>query len=446
MNEQITQRERRTAATAAPPPEAPPRRASRRAWLWLLLALVAVGAGVWALRPAQQAGAPGGRFARTTPMVVVPDLAKVTDLPLTLSGLGTVTPLATVTVRTQVAGTLQEVGYKEGQHVQQGDFLAQIDPRPFQAALDQAQGQLMRDQALLKNAQIDLARYQLLVKQDSIARQQLDTQGALVAQYQGTVRADQGQVDAAKVNLSYTRITAPVSGRVGLRQVDAGNYVQTGDANGIVVITQLQPITVIFTLPEDNLPDITRRLRAGAELPVTALDRTASQLLATGRLTTIDNQIDTATGTIKLRAEFANDDEALFPNQFVNVELLVDTLKGVVTVPVSAVQRGAPGTFVYVIKDDKVAVRPVTTGPSTVDRIAITKGLAAGEQVVVDGADKLRDGATVTIAGAPKPAAAGQDGAAGPSGAAGAGGKPADGQRRHRDKPPAAGSGAGSSG
>jgi multidrug efflux system membrane fusion protein len=439
MNEQITQRDRRTVAAAPPPPE-PARRASRRAWLWLLLGLLAVGAGVWALRPAQQTTAPGGRFALRAPMVVVPDTAKVADLPLTVSALGTVTPLATVTVRPQVSGQLLRLAFTEGQHVQQGDLLAEIDPRPFQAALDQAQGQLMRDQALLKNAQTDLARYQLLVKQDSIARQQLDTQAALVAQYRGTVQADQGQVDAAKVNLSYTRILAPISGRVGLRQVDAGNYVQTGEATGIVVITQLQPITVIFTVPEDNLPDITRRLRAGAELPVTALDRTASRLLATGRLTTVDNQIDTTTGTVKLRAEFANDDEALFPNQFVNVELLVDTLKGAVTVPVSAVQRGAPGTFVYVIKPDStVTVRPVTTGPSTVDRVAILKGLAAGEQVVVDGADKLRDGAAVTIAGTQKPAAAGQGGATGAPGA------PADGQRRHR-KPAAGGSTGGASG
>ncbi|MFO1061693.1 MAG: MdtA/MuxA family multidrug efflux RND transporter periplasmic adaptor subunit [Dongiaceae bacterium] len=424
MNEQITERDRRTAAPA-PPPAAPPRRASRVAWLWLLLGLVAVAAAVWALRPAQQARPPGGRFALTAPMVVVPDTAKLADLPLTVSALGTVTPLATVTVRPQVSGQLLRLAFAEGQHVQQGDLLAEIDPRPFQAVLDQMQGQLIRDQALLKNAQTDLARYQLLVKQDSIARQQLDTQAALVAQYQGTVRADQGQVDAAKVNLSYTRIVAPISGRVGLRQVDAGNYVQVGEASGLVVITQLQPITAIFTVPEDNLPDITRRLRQGAELPVTALDRTASRLLATGRLTTVDNQIDPATGTVKLRAEFANPDEALFPNQFVNVELLVDTLKGAVTVPVPAVQRGAPGTFVYVIKPDgTVAVRPVTTGPSTVDRVAILKGLAVGEQVVVDGADKLRDGAQVTIAGAQKPAAAGAVVAPAPPAA--------DGQRQRR--------------
>jgi multidrug efflux system membrane fusion protein len=434
MNEQITQREQRAAATVA---VAPARRGSRRAWLWLLLGLIAVGGGVWALRPAPQpARPPGGRFGLTAPMVVVPDVAKVADLPLTVSALGTVTPLAMVTVRTQVAGQLQQIGFTEGQRVQQGDFLAQIDPRPFQATLDQMQGQLMRDQALLKNAQIDLARYQLLVKQDSIARQQLDTQTALVAQYQGTVRADQGQVDAAKVNLSYTRITAPIAGRVGLRQVDAGNYVQTSDPNGIVVITQMQPISVIFTVPEDNLPEIRRRLHDGAELAATALDRAASRLLATGRLSTIDNQIDTTTGTIKLRAEFANDDEALFPNQFVNVELLVDTLKGAVTVPSSAVQRGAPGTFVYVIKPDStVAMRPVTVGPSTADRVAVLKGLAAGEQVVVDGADKLRDGAAVTVAGSQKPPAAGQGGAPGGEG------RPAGSQHRQRKAPPSGGGG-----
>jgi multidrug efflux system membrane fusion protein len=299
-----------------------------------------------------------------------------------------------------------QIAFTEGQIVNKGDFLAQIDPRPYQNALDQAQGQLLRDKALLDSAQVDFARYRKLVAQDSIARQQLDTQIGLVHQYEGTVKTDEAMVSNAQLNLAYCRIVAPVSGRVGLRQVDVGNYVQTSDTNGIVVITQLKPISVLFTLAEDNLPAVLKRLQSGATLPVTVYDRTQSNKLATGKLATVDNQIDPTTGTVKLRAQFENEDESLFPNQFVNTELLVDTLHGVTIIPTAAIQRGAPGTFVYLVgADQTVSVRPVKLGPSEGEQVAIRDGLAPGDKVVTDGADRLRDGAKVTLpdgAAAPK--------------------------------------------
>jgi multidrug efflux system membrane fusion protein len=327
------------------------------------------------------------------------------DMPVTLSQLGTVTPLATVTVKTQLSGYLVQVAFREGQMVNKGDFLAQIDPRPYQVALEQAQAQLGKDQALLKNAQVDLQRYNTLVAQNSIAKQTRDTQVSLVAQDEATVKADQAQIDAQKLNLTYCRIVSPVTGRVGLRQVDAGNYVQTSDPNGIVVVTQLQPISVIFTLSEDNLPEVMKRVRAGAVLPVTAYDRTGATELASGKLDTVDNQIDTTTGTVKSRAIFDNDQLVLFPNQFVNVKLLVNTLHDADIVPNSAIQRGAPGTFVYVVKPEKtVAVQKVKLGPSDGQRIAILSGLEPGESVVIDGTDRLHDGAKVTIS-SPQPAA-----------------------------------------
>ncbi len=330
------------------------------------------------------------------PVSVVATTVQKGDMPVTMNALGTVTPLANVTIRTQLSGHLTEVAFKEGQMVQKGDFLAQIDPRPYQIALAQAQGQLLHDQALLKNAQIDLERYSKLSSQDSIARQQVDTQQSLVQQYQGTIAADQAQVDNAKLNLDYCHITSPIAGRVGLRQVDAGNYVQPNDTNGIVVITQMQPISVIFSLPEDNLPLLMRRLKSNATLQVTAYDRNQAEKLATGGLMTIDNEIDTTTGTVKLRAYFNNTDGTLFPNQFVNVVLLADTLHDTVVVPLAAIQHGAPGTYVYVVKpDNTVQVRPVKLGPSSGDNVAVTEGLAQSDEVVVDGVDKLRDGAKV---------------------------------------------------
>jgi multidrug efflux system membrane fusion protein len=290
------------------------------------------------------------------------------------------------------------VAFQEGQRVKQGDLLAEIDYRPYELTLQNAQGQLARDQALLNNAQLDLARYESLATQNAVPRQQLDTQKSLVQQYQGAVITDQAQIDTAKLNITYCHIVAPVSGRVGLRLIDQGNYVTPGDANGLLVITQVQPITVIFTLPEDNLPQVLKRLHANATLPVTAMDRSSTARLAVGVLSTVDNQIDTTTGTVKLRAQFANDDETLFPNQFVNVKLQVDVLHGATLVPTAAIQRGAPGTFVYLVNaDDTVSVRAVTLGTSNAEKVSISAGLAPGDRVVVDGADKLREGAKVTM-------------------------------------------------
>lgn len=324
--------------------------------------------------------------------------ARKGDINVTLNALGTVTPMAAVTVRTQINGQLMQVGFQEGQVVHEGDFLAEIDPRPYTIALAQAEGQLIRDQALLKDAEVNLARYKKLVAQDSLAKQQLDTQESLVQQYKGAVQSDQAQIDAAKLNLTYCRITAPVSGRVGLRQVDPGNYVKTSDTDGLVTITQLQPITVLFSLPEDNLPAIMQRLKEGATLEVLAYDRTQSTKLATGKLVSVDNQIDTSTGTIKLRAQFDNEDSGLFPNQFVNVRLLVNTLRDVTVIPTAAIQRGTPGTFVYRINEgNAVVIQKVKLGPAEGDNIIITEGLAPSDRVVIDGADKLREGAKVSL-------------------------------------------------
>lgn len=371
-----------------------------RALIWILVIGLLLGGLAYIVWPRQavQTQPRGGRFSAAGPMPVAVYPAAPADIPITFGALGTVTPLATVTVKPQVAGLLTQIAFQEGQMVKKGDVLAEIDPRPFQAALDQAMGQLQRDQALLRNAEVDLQRYRTLVAQDSIARQQLDTQDALVRQYVGTVKTDQAMVDNARINLGYTRITAPVNGRVGMRQVDSGNYVQVGDTTGLVVITQLQPITVIFTLPEDSLQPVLKRLRAGATLEAVAYDRAQKNKLATGKLTTIDNQIDVATGTFKLRAQFDNDDEALFPNQFVNIQLLVDVQRDSLVVPTSAIQRGAPGTFVYTVQPDAtVKVQPVKLGPSSGERVAVAEGLTAGDKVVIDGADKLRDGAKVAL-------------------------------------------------
>lgn len=338
------------------------------------------------------------------------------DIDVTLGALGTVTPLVTVTVKTQIAGTLTAIGFQEGQTVKAGDFLAQVDPRPYQATLDQYLGQLAKDQALLRDAQVNLDRYDRLLAEDSVARQTRDTQASLVAQYKGAVATDQAQVASARLNLAYCRIVAPIGGRVGLRQVDLGNYVQTSDADGIVVITQMHPMSVKFAIPEDDLPKVLKRLRAGATLAAIAYDRGQTTELARGRLTTVDNQIDTATGTVKMRAEFDNADDILFPNQFVNIRLLVDVVSDVVVVPAAAIQRGTPGTFVYLIgADGTVSVRPVILGPSSGDKVSVTAGLAFGDKVVVDGADKLREGAKVSIP-AERPARA--DKATGATGAA----------------------------
>ncbi len=369
----------------------------RRMGVWLILGLIVVGALIWTLWP-QSAQRRGGRFGANGPVPVVAAVVQKADVPVLVNALGTVTPLATVTVKTQINGRITQIGFVEGQMVKQGDFLAQIDPRPYQIALEQAMAQYLHDQALLQDAEIDLKRYQSLAKQDSIAKQQVDTQEYLVRQYEGTVASDLAQIDSAKLNLTYCHITAPIAGRVGLRQVDQGNYVQTSDANGIVVITQIQPMSVIFTVTEDDLPAILKRVVADAELEATAYDRSGAVKLATGTLVAIDNQISTSTGTVNLRAAFDNRDGALFPNQFVNIALLVDTLAGTDIVPASAIQRGAPGTFVYTVKaDNTVAVQPIKLGPTDGDNVAVLSGLEPGVKVVIDGADKLKDGAKVVL-------------------------------------------------
>jgi len=404
MNDQKNTQEPRQIASDPTPTKI--RKKSRLgSFIFTIGGIAVVAAVTWLVWSYQHGAAPvhhGRRNAERlasnsdAPVSVVAMAAQKGDMPVTLNALGTVNSLAAVTVRTQLSGYLTVVGFKEGQMVKKGDFLAQIDPRTYQIALSQAQGQLLHDMALLKDAQIDLARFTKLSAQDSIARQQVDTQQSLVQQDEGTVAADQAMVDNAKLNIDYCHIISPITGRIGLRQVDAGNYVQANDTNGIVVVTQLQPISVLFSLPEDDLPLLMRRLQTNAVLPVTVFDRSGSQKLATGSLSTIDNQIDTTTGTVKLRASFDNDDNALFPNQFVNVTLLADTLHDAIVIPVAAVQHGAPGAYVYAVKSDNtVEVRPVTVGPSSGDSVAITSGLTAGEQVVVDGVDKLRDGAKV---------------------------------------------------
>ena len=381
-----------------------PRRSRLRPFLWLLLIVAIISGAVWYFPRPETQPKNSGRPPSDASIPVGVAAVEKGDMPVTLSQLGTVTPLAMVTVKTQISGYLMQVAFQEGQMVNKGDFLAQIDPRPYQVALEQAQAQLAKDQALLKNAQLDLQRYNTLVAQNSIAKQIRDTQASLVGQYEATLKADQAQIDAQKLNLTYCRIVSPVTGRVGLRQVDPGNYVQTSDATGIVVVTQLQPISVIFTLPEDNLPEVMKRVRAGAVLAVTAYDRTGSTELAQGKLDTVDNQIDTTTGTVKLRAIFDNNEESLFPNQFVNVKLLVNILYDTDIVPNSAIQRGAPGTFIYVVKSDRtVAVQKVKLGPTDGQRIAILSGLQPGESIVVDGTHRLRDGAKVTAASADHP-------------------------------------------
>ena len=340
-------------------------------------------------------------------MSIVPETIGKGDIGVNLNGLGTVTSLGTVTIKSQISGYLTRVVFKEGDEVKKGDLIAEIDSRPYEATLAQTKGQLARDEAMLKGAQVDLARYQGLAAQNAVPHQQLDTQVALVAQDQGVVEADRAAVKAAEVNLQYCHILSPLDGRVGLRQVDQGNYVTPGDANGLVVITQLQPISVLFTLPEDNLQAIAKRLKEGAVLPTAAYDRSSATKLAAGNLQTFDSQIDPTTGTIKLRAQFDNDARTLYPNQFVNIRLLLDTHKDATTMSTAGIQRGVPGTFVYLINaDNTVSVRPVKLGVTDGDRVEVQSGLQPGDRVVIDGADKLRDGAKINVR-AETPAAAG---------------------------------------
>ena len=370
--------------------------------LWLGIALVLLAVIAWIIHLGRQSQASAQRAGAGGPTAVAVATATTGEIAVRLPALGTVTPLATVTVKTQISGELQHIAFTEGQLVHEGDFLAQIDPRPYQSALEQAQGNLERDQALLANARLDLKRYQDILAQGLVPKQQVDTQQALVQQYLGAVATDDGQVSAAKLNLRYAHIVAPVTGRVGLRQVDQGNYVTAGDANGIVVVTQLQPVSVVFPMPEDNLPAIQKRLREGAVLTVEAYDRANTIKLADGTLQSLDNEIDTTTGTIKMRALFDNQDGALFANQFVNIRLLREVLKDQVIIPVAAVQHGAPNgvnsTFVYLVGADRtVSVRAIALGEADGERVAVVSGLKAGDIVVTEGGDRLREGATVTL-------------------------------------------------
>jgi multidrug efflux system membrane fusion protein len=361
----------------------------------VLVGAVLLGALILATR------APAAAPARdsSTPAAVPVAVATVSraDVPVRLSALGSVTAFNTVTVRPRVDGQLMTVLFREGQFVNRGDLLAEIDPRPFQVQLEQAQGQLARDQAQLANARVDLTRYQTLLSQDSIAQQNVAAQASTVAQLEAALKVDQAAIDSARLNLTYSRITAPISGRVGLRLVDAGNVVSASSTTGLVVITQVEPIAVVFTLPEDALRTVLPRIRAAANLPVDAFDRSGATRLASGSVVTVDNQIDQSTGTVRIKAVFENRDHALFPAQFVNVQLLADTQRAQLVVPAAAVQQGPQGPFVYVVGDGKGAVRPVAVGITEGDRAAITNGLNAGDLVITDGIDRLREGSAVEV-------------------------------------------------
>jgi membrane fusion protein, multidrug efflux system len=396
----------------APPPK---RRPLWRTLLWVALAIVVAGLVAFLLTPhgqpgggagAGRGGGRGGRGAaaaagagagsRRPPTVVGEATATLGDIPIQINALGTVTPQASVIVRSQISGVLQAVYFQEGQNVRQGQLLALVDPRPYEIALQQAQGQLIRDQAALDEARLTLSRDRTLLAEDSIARQTVDDQAATVRQNEGVVKSDEAQVASARLNINYCHIKAPVSGRVGLRQVDPGNFVSTGDTNGVVVVNEVDPATVIFTIPEDSIPQVAARIAAGGGLPATAYDRTGTTVLAQGLLYTLDNQIDTTTGTVKARARFANPNGTLFANQFVNVTVLVDTMKSVVTIPAVAVRHGPQGDFVYVIQDDStVKVTPVKVGPAIGETTSIASGLSAGDKVVTDGGDRLSDGGKV---------------------------------------------------
>jgi multidrug efflux system membrane fusion protein len=371
---------------------------SRRWWLWLLAAaLIAIGAYALWIRHAETSGPSshkeGKAPARAVPVSAVP--ASKGDIGVYLTGLGTVTPLDTVTVKSRVDGQLMSVHFREGEIVEKGKLLAEIDPRPFQAQLTQAEGQMIHDQAQLENAKLDLERYQTLIGQDSVTKQQYDTQKSLVQQLEGALKVDQGQIENASLQLLYSRITAPIAGRVGLRQVDPGNIIHATDTNGLVIITRLQPISVIFPMPEDNLPEVLGRLKRGARLQAEVYDREMKEKLAVGYLLTVDNQIDPNTGTVKCKAVFPNKRNELFPNQFVNARLLLETIRGAVIVPAAAIQRGPGGTFLYVVKADRtVGMRPVSVGITEAGETSLSSGVAPGE---LEGTEKLREGSRVEL-------------------------------------------------
>ena len=410
------------AAAPLPPDEPETSAPRRRRWPWfvaaaaVVLAIVLFRTGSSQKKAAQDKKAQAQIANRQIP--VTGAAARVGDLDVYLTGLGTVSAVNTVTVRSRVDGQLIRIAFREGQLVRQGDLLAEIDPRPFQVQLTQAEGQMAKDQAALQNALVDLQRYQVLASQDAIPKQQLDTQNAAVRQFQAAVKTDQGQIESAKLNLTYSRVTAPIAGSVGLKLVDAGNIVHANDPNGIVVITQLQPINVVFTIPADQLPPVRARMQSARKLPVEAWDRELKNRLAVGSLLAVDNQIDQTTGTVRIKAEFQNENGALYSNQFVNARLLVNTLHGVVIVPSAALQRSPQSVFVYVVKPDStVEMRNVTVALTQGDDTVMKQGVAAGEVVVIDGVDKLQQGSKVAL----NMAGAGAPG--GPPGRTGAGGR-----------------------
>ena len=395
MDEQITHRPDAPVGTAAPA-----RRRRGGILLWAILAAAVLGVVVW--RPWVT---PQVKHAATPPQPVAVTAVGRGDVPVILTELGTVTPLATVTVQSQVSGYMLQVNFAEGQDVKKGQLLALIDPRPYQVQIEQYEAQLQKDEAALQEARMDLVRYQGLGRQNSIAKQTLDDQVYTVAQDQAAIKIDQSQIDSAKLNWQYCHVTAPTDGRVGLRQVDPGNYVTASETNGLVVLTEIKPISVIFTVSEDDIQPILTKLGGGSALEVDAYDRADATKIATGAVETIDNQVDTSTGTVKLRATFPNADEHLFPNEFVNAHLLLDTLRNAMVVPSPAIQNGPNGTFVYLVQRTvadghpvvKVAVRNVKTGYAHAEKTVIVSGLADGDQVVIDGTDRLKDGAVVTI-------------------------------------------------
>jgi len=394
------------------PTPSSPGKPKKRGLIWVLFLLIIAGVAGYAVwRAGQPAAAPtsqagggrgggggGGRGGGLGPVPVVVTKVTRSSIPVYLNGLGNVAAYYNVTVKSRVDGQLMKVEFNEGDFVKEGQELIQIDPRPYQVQLELAQATLARDQALLANAKVDLERYRQLVKTDAIPIQQLDTQGALVSQYEATTKLDQANIDSAKLNLTYAKITAPITGVIGLRLVDPGNIVHASDSNGMITITQLQPISVLFTIPEDSLPQVTQKLRAGAHLPVDAYNRDNSKKLASGMLMTLDNQIDNTTGTSRLKAVFDNKDYVLFPQQFVNINLLVDTLTNQLVVPNVAVQNGQQGTFLYVVDDDsKVHLKTVQAGITTAVSTQILSGISDGDRVVVDGTDRLIEGAAVRV-------------------------------------------------
>lgn len=370
-------------------------------WLWLLALIVLAGGAYYyyKTRPSSESKAappPGARAAALGPVSVAVTTALKQNVPYYLSGLGSVTAFNTVTVKSRVDGELQKVNFKEGQFVHEGELLAEIDPRPFQVALEQMEGQLFRDQAQLNNARVDFKRYDQLAKEGVIASQQVDTQNAMVAQLEGAVRADQAQIDNEKLQLTYCKITAPLTGRVGLRLVDQGNMIRATDPNGLVVITQVQPIAVLFTLPEDNLPEVIQHMKS-EELGVEAYSRDDQTKLATGKLLTVDNQIDPTTGTVRFKAAFENRDLSLWPNQFVNTRLMLAVRKDAIVVPLAAIQRGTQGSYVYTVKAGKANMQPVNVDLTQGNIALIASGVSVGDQVVVDGQERLQSGTPVEV-------------------------------------------------